>query len=114
MRNVIDRRLLLKTGIFGLGALTLPGGALAAMQAALTPGFSHGVASGEPGPTSVLLWTRYVADAAESKLDVEIWEGPNIERKVTGGQAIAASLRDHTAKIVVNGLKPGTSYNHCP
>ena len=63
-----DRRLLLKTGMFGLGALGLQGGALAAMQAALTRGFSHGVASGEPSQNSVLLWTRFVSDLTETKL----------------------------------------------
>jgi hypothetical protein len=34
MSALIDRRLLLKTGAYGLGALTLPGGAMAAMQGA--------------------------------------------------------------------------------
>ena len=108
----IDRRLLLKTGTFGLGALALPGGALAAMQAAMTPGFSHGVASGEPGPTSVLLWTRFVANTPESKLELEIWEASDMARRMSGGQANASPLRDHTAKIVVGGLKPGTSYEY--
>ena len=112
MQKPIDRRLLLKTGMFGLGALALPGGALAAMQAALAPGFSHGVASGEPGPTSVLLWTRFVSDRAESRLDVRIWDGTDEARAVSGGQAIASPMRDHTAKIVVEGLKPGTTYNY--
>jgi alkaline phosphatase D len=108
----IDRRLLLKTAAFGLGALTLPGGALAAMQASLGQGFTHGVASGEPGPDSVLLWTRYVSTAPESKLDVEIWDGSDMARRVSGGQTVAAPIRDHTAKIVVSGLKPGTIYNY--
>lgn len=108
----IDRRLLLKTATFGLGALALPGGAMAAMQAALTNGFSHGVASGEPGPTSVLLWTRFVSDNPETKLEVEIWDGSNVARKVSGGQAFASPSRDHTAKIIVDGLKPGTMYNY--
>jgi alkaline phosphatase D len=112
MPTHIDRRLLVKTGMFGLGALSLPGGAIAAAQAALTPGFSHGVASGEPGPTSVLLWTRFVATAAESQLEVEIWDGSDMARKVSGGQAIASPMRDHTAKIVVKGLRPGTIYNY--
>jgi alkaline phosphatase D len=108
----IDRRLLLKTGMFGLGALALPGGAMAAMQAALMPGFSHGVASGEPGPTSVLLWTRFVAGSVESKLDVALWEPANPSKIISGGQAVAAPSRDHTAKILVKGLKPGRVYNY--
>jgi alkaline phosphatase D len=106
----IDRRLLLKTGMFGLGALALPGGAMAAMQAALTPGFSHGVASGEPGPTSMLLWTRFVSDKPETKLDVEVSELGSFRTVAGLGTAVASPERDHTAKVVIDGLKPGKSY----
>lgn len=108
----IDRRLLLKTAAFGLGALALPGGAIAAMQASLGKGFTHGVASGEPGPTSILLWTRFVSQTAESKLAVELWEEGKPRRIVSGGQAMASPARDHTAKIVVGSLQPGKSYNY--
>jgi alkaline phosphatase D len=112
MPQPIDRRLLLKTGLYGLGALSLPGGALAAMQVALAKGFTHSVASGEPSQDSVLLWTRYVSDAAETRLEVEVWEDEVLPRIVSGGQAIASAQRDHTAKIVVGNLKPGKTYNY--
>ncbi len=108
----IDRRLLLKTATLGLGGLALPGGALAAMQAALTPGFSHNVASGEPSQRSVLLWTRYVSDKSESKLRAEIWEEGTPAKIVSGGEVSASPARDHIAKIVVKGLKPGKRYNY--
>jgi len=85
MTAPIDRRLLLKTGAFGLGALSLPGGAMAAMQAALTKGFSHGVASGEPSQNSILLWTRFVSDLAETRLKAEISETATF-RKSSRGQ----------------------------
>jgi alkaline phosphatase D len=112
MPHQIDRRLLLKTATLGLGALTLPGGALAAMQAALTPGFSHGVASGEPSQRSVLLWTRFVSSASESKLRAEIWAEGAPNKIISGGEAIASPARDHITKIVVKGLKPGKRYNY--
>jgi alkaline phosphatase D len=112
MPHQIDRRLLLKTATLGLGALALPGGALAAMQAALTPGFSHNVASGEPSQRSVLLWTRYVSAASESKLRVEVWVEGAPSKIVTGGEVIASPARDHIAKITVKGLKPGKRYNY--
>ncbi len=106
----IDRRLLLKTGTFGLGALSLPGGALAAMQAALQPGFSHGVASGEPTEDSVLLWTRFVSDLPETRLQVEV--STNRGFRVIAGQAVAIATpqRDHIAKVVIRGLMPNTTY----
>ena len=112
MSQRIDRRLLLKTACFGLGALGLPGGAVAAMQTALSTGFSHGVASGEPSQHSVLLWTRFVSTASESKLDVEVWEEGKPAQIISGGQASVSPARDHIAKIVVKGLKPGTRYNY--
>jgi alkaline phosphatase D len=106
----IDRRLLLKTGMFGLGALSLPGGAMAAMQTALTPGFSHGVASGEPAATSVLLWTRFVSNAAETKLDVEISTNSGFRILAGSGVALASPDRDHTAKATITDLEPGRAY----
>jgi alkaline phosphatase D len=110
MPQMIDRRLLLKTGLYGLGALSLPGGAFAAMQVALAKGFSHGVASGEPSPNSVLLWTRYVSEAADTKLRAEISEDAGFKKPVSGGETFASPSRDHTAKIVVKSLKPGKRY----
>lgn len=108
----IDRRLLLKTATFGLGALALPGGTLAAMQASLASGFTHSVASGEPSQNSVLLWTRYVSTAPESKLQVEVWEAGRPGKLVAGGTTNARMVRDHIAKLVVDGLKPGRTYQY--
>jgi alkaline phosphatase D len=112
MSHQIDRRLLLKTATLGLGALALPGGAFAAMQAALTPGFSHGVASGEPSQRSVLLWTRFVSNASGSKLRAEIWAEGAPNKIIAGGEVIASPTRDHIAKITVKGLRPGKRYNY--
>jgi alkaline phosphatase D len=112
MPHQIDRRLLLKTATLGLGALALPGGALAAMQAALTAGFSHSVASGEPTQRSVLLWTRFVSNASESKLRAEVWAEGAQSKLISGGEVTASPVRDHIAKITVKGLKPDTRYNY--
>lgn len=110
MSHQIDRRLLLKTGMFGLGALALPGGALAALQASLAKGFSHGVASGEPSSNSVLLWTRYVTDAAETKLTAEISEFPDFRRLLAGSEVATSAVRDHIAKVTIGGLAPNRRY----
>jgi len=101
----MDRRLLIKLGTAGLAALSLPGAA----RAAMAQGFTHGVASGEPGPTSILLWTRYAA-ANDASLTAEISENSNFAKVVGGGPVTAAGERDHTAKIVIDGLKPGRRY----
>ncbi len=57
----IDRRALIATAGFGIGGLVMPGGSLVAQTLLGLTGFTHNVASGEPGPNSVLLWTRYVS-----------------------------------------------------
>ena len=103
--NEIDRRLLIKLGMAGLAALSLPGAAAAAMA----QGFTHGVASGEPGANSVLLWTRYAA-ANDSALTAELSESADFARIAAGGSVTAKGDRDHTAKIVIDGLEPGRWY----
>lgn len=101
----MDRRLLIKLGTAGLAALSLPGAAAAMMA----QGFTHGVASGEPGPNSILLWTRYAA-AADSRLTAELSDSADFARIVAGGSVTAQADRDHTAKLVVDGLRPGRWY----
>lgn len=101
----MDRRLLIKLGTAGLAALSLPGAA----RAAMAQGFTHGVASGEPGANSVLLWTRYAA-ANDSALTAELSETPDFARIAGGGGVTAMGERDHTAKLVVDGLEPGRWY----
>ncbi len=103
MTFTIDRRLLIKTSLLGLGALAVPGAA----QIFAAKGFTHGVASGEPGATSVLLWTRYVGSGAESRLRVEVARDPAFTRIVGGGDVTARAEADHIAKITVTDLSPG-------
>lgn len=104
----IDRRSLLITGTLGIGALAIPGFALA--QAA-AQGFTHSVASGEPGPDTMLLWTRYVpTDRSVVKLKAEISRTEDFAKVISGGEQITGPWRDHTAKITVEGLEPATNY----
>jgi alkaline phosphatase D len=103
----IDRRHLIKLGTVGLAALSLPGAA----RAMMAQGFTHGVASGEPGPHSVLLWTRYAA-ANDATLTAELSETEDFSKVVAGGSVVAAGERDHTAKLIVDGLKPGRWYHY--
>jgi alkaline phosphatase D len=108
----IDRRSLIVGAGLGLGALVLPAGRGLAQQILGAKGFTHNVASGEPGPDSMLLWTRYVsaADDHAIRLQVEVALDPNFARLVSGGSVQTGAWRDWTAKITVDGLKPGTVY----
>ena len=108
---VIDRRSLILGASVGLGALLIaPGRGLAQLLAA--KGFTHNVASGEPGPDSMLLWTRYVPATGDGvvRLDAEVALDPDFTKVMSGGSVRTGIYRDWTAKITVDGLKPGTVY----
>ena len=108
MSFVINRRALLATAGFGIGGLMLPGGAAMAQTLLGLTGFTHNVASGEPGQDSVLLWTRYVGPTGgPSKVRVEISESKDFAKIAGGGQMVTGPWRDNTVKITVDGLAPG-------
>lgn len=96
------------------GALVIPivSGAVACSSgddAAAAERFQHGVASGDPLPDGVILWTRVTADSA---LDVE-WEvasDPEMTKRVTNGAAHTDADHDFCVKVDARGLQPGTTY----
>jgi alkaline phosphatase D len=97
-----------------LAATASPAGA--ADQA---PAFLHGVASGDPLPDGVLLWTRVTpsADAlpgsgtgADTEVAWEVAEDVGFTRVVARGATVSKAASDHTVKVDVRGLRPATSY----
>lgn len=111
----LDRRSIILGGCYGLGALVLPGSDALAQAlmtgGALNDGFTHGVASGEPGPNSVLLWTRFAtANGDPVHVSVEVSDTPNFTKIVGRGEMITGPWRDYTVKITVDGLDPGRWY----
>jgi alkaline phosphatase D len=74
--------------------------------------FAEGVASGDPGPDSVILWTRVsTAGAAPAvALTVEVAEDEGFERVVASASARALAEADHTCRVLVGGLRPGRAY----
>ncbi|PVM83702.1 alkaline phosphatase D family protein [Caulobacter radicis] len=107
----IDRRSLVLGGL-GLGAMAMPAGRAAARQLLGASGFTHNVASGEPGPDSMLLWTRFVpaGDGGVVTLQAEVALDEAFAKVVAGGVVRTGAYRDWTAKLTVDGLKPGTVY----
>ncbi|MCH6159770.1 alkaline phosphatase D family protein [Streptomyces sp. M600PL45_2] len=98
--------------------LPLAGGATGA-HAAEGPSFLHGVASGDPLPDGVLLWTRVTpsADAVPGSgkggpvtVSWEVAEDEGFRKVVARGTAKAEAASDHTVKADVRGLSPDTSY----
>ncbi|MFD9304135.1 alkaline phosphatase D family protein [Streptomyces sp. NPDC060048] len=105
-------------------AALAPMAALAATPAhaatsADAPSFAHGVASGDPLPDGILLWTRVTptpdavpGSGAGPALQVgwEIAEDKAFSRIVAGGSVATSAARDHTVKADVRGLRPQTTY----
>lgn len=102
------------TGISRRGIFALAG-ASAALAASPTlarnfgSGFTHSVASGEPGQDSVLLWTRYVADA-ETSLTWEVSDNAEFTNIAAAGNVAASPERDFCAKATATGLTPDRWY----
>lgn len=107
LHSPVERRLLLKVATLGAGALSLP--AWAAISSAR--GFTHCVASGEPGQDRVMLWTRYVPPVASSgRLRWEVSADPEFSGILAGGEAFASARHDWCVKPLATGLAPGGWY----
>ncbi len=72
-------------------------------------GFTHNVASGEPSASSVLLWTRYVAEA-DTALTWQVSESQDFTKPVAEGSVTASPQRDWCAKGIATGLAPDRWY----
>ncbi|MGH3325842.1 MAG: alkaline phosphatase D family protein, partial [Streptomyces sp.] len=98
--------------------LPLAGG-IPSAHAADGPAFLHGVASGDPLPDGVLLWTRVTPspDAVPGSgkgrpvtVTWEVAEDKDFAEVVAHGTAEAGAAADHTVKADVRGLRPATTY----
>ena len=81
--------------------------------------FAHGVASGDPGPTSVVIWSRLshseeAIRLSENKLAMIVeWQcatDEDFSNIVREGNVWAQSTNDHTMKVLVEDLQPGSTY----
>ncbi|MEU0963899.1 alkaline phosphatase D family protein [Streptomyces sp. NPDC005917] len=93
--------------------------ALPARAASDTPAFLHGIASGDPLPDGVLLWTRVTptADAtpgsgagADTEVSWVVATDKALTNVVSRGSATATAASDHTVKADIRGLAPATDY----
>jgi alkaline phosphatase D len=73
--------------------------------------FPEGVASGDPDPTSFILWTRRPFERSKrSLLTVEVAEDEAFLRVVTRTSVPVSAAADWTARVLVGGLKPAHTY----
>ncbi len=100
-------------GVVGPAALPYPA------PAAVAPFFAHGVASGDPLPDAVVLWTRVTPTQAATpgsgrgpRVSVrwEISELADFGELTASGALVTGPDRDHTVKVEAAGLKAATDY----
>ncbi|MEU5769353.1 alkaline phosphatase D family protein [Streptomyces asoensis] len=111
-----------RTALKAVAATAVLAGPLAAAlpaRAAEAPVFLHGLASGDPLPDGVLLWTR-VTPTAEATPGSGL--GPDtvvswvvatdkaLTNVVATGSTTATAASDHTVKADIRGLAPATDY----
>lgn len=118
MDQTYDRRSVLRVGA---GAVLVAGVATAGTTAASAdePVFAHGVASGDPLPDAILLWTRVTPtpDATPGSgvgptvsVTWEVAADPAFATIVRSGSESTGPGRDHTVKADATGLDPATTY----
>ncbi|WP_432041278.1 alkaline phosphatase D family protein [Streptomyces cadmiisoli] len=113
------RRSVVKAAAAGAVLAAPLAGALPARAASEAPAFLHGVASGDPLPDGILLWTR-VTPAADAVPGSGL--GPDVRvswvvardsaftQVVAEGSTTATAAGDHTVKADIRGLAPATDY----
>ncbi len=117
----LRRRAVLAGGAGGVGLAALAPALDLPADAAGSRLFRHGVASGDPMPTRVVIWTRVTPTSAATPGS---GKGPSVEvrwevahdarftRVVRRGTAVTGPGRDHTVKLDVTGLRPATWYHY--
>ncbi|APE03954.1 hypothetical protein BM526_16035 [Alteromonas mediterranea] len=72
--------------------------------------FKHGVASGDPLPNAVILWTRVSAVDAETPVTLYVAKDEAMTSLVLKKNVTTTEQRDYTVKVDVTGLTPDTTY----
>ncbi|MGW2682074.1 alkaline phosphatase D family protein [Streptomyces sp. NPDC001414] len=93
--------------------------ALPARAASDAPAFLHGIASGDPLPDGVLLWTRVTPSpdatpgsgaGADTEVSWVVATDKALTHVVSRGSVTATAASDHTVKADIRGLAPATDY----
>lgn len=70
--------------------------------------FTHGVASGDPTATAVIIWTRFIG--GDGRIAWEVADDDAFARVRRRGNVQASAANDFCAKVDVGGLESGRSY----
>ena len=72
--------------------------------------YLHGIASGDPDSTSVVIWTRVSNTDGQTDVDWRVATDEDFRNVVARGQYRTDMSRDYTVKVVVEDLNPGQEY----
>ena len=113
MTNV-TRRNVVAAGIAGAAAACASTPKMTPLTAVGKTGgglFSHGVASGDPDASSVVIWTR-VTPENDGPVPVvwQIAKDESFSEFVSTGESVTGPERDWTVKEIVSDLNPGETY----
>ncbi|MDQ1102722.1 alkaline phosphatase D [Nocardioides zeae] len=117
-RTVLAGSAVAGAAVAGAAAVADPWGSPAA-QAATSPYFQHGVASGDPLPDRVVLWTRVTPqrDATPGSgrggnvtVEWQVATDTRFLHLAARGTYRTGPAADHTVKVDATGLRPGTRY----
>ncbi|WP_306362022.1 alkaline phosphatase [Nocardia sp. CC227C] len=113
----LDRRTVLKGSTAAVAATLLT----TAPAHAAHPVFQHGLASGDPLPDGVILWTRVTPSAEATpgsglgdpvRVRWEVADDEGFGTIVASGTHTATADSDHTVKVDVSGLAAGRDYHY--
>ena len=119
MTKKMNRRELIQKTLAGFGALSLPISLTACgddadsnTQPNTQVQFLHGVASGDPLQTQVIIWTRVTPSDSSARLEV-LWEvatDADFKHITATGKVLTTAAQDFTVKVDVTGLAAGQVY----
>ncbi|WP_238008992.1 alkaline phosphatase D family protein [Dactylosporangium sp. AC04546] len=105
---MLTRRHVLAGAAVATGAALLPA---SIADAHGTSPFGLGVASGDPLPDSVILWTRLLTDSRRPvEVDWQVALDERFRKVVRSGETIARPELAHSVHVDARGLQPGREY----
>ena len=119
MTKKMNRRELIQKTLAGFGALSLPISLTACgddadsnTQPNTQVQFLHGVASGDPLQTQVIIWTRVTPSDSSARLEVlwEVAKDADFKHITATGKVLTTAAQDFTVKVDVTGLAAGQVY----
>jgi len=102
------------TALAGLAAVPPAwAGRLLGSDPHIGPGaFTDSVASGDPSPTEISLWSRLTTDRPRSGARVIVARDPGLREVVATAIVPTGAAMDHCLKTRIGGLEPATTYHY--